>query len=554
MHSESKPIPEDAVTRSRAQLIVAGVLTAIFVFSLSHIRDSNSPDDGVYVTAGWRVSMGDALYRDAVTNHPPLMNWLIGGVMRVAGPSLTVVRAAFLVSYLLSLVLLYLLVRRLHSERAAALAVLFFGLDPFMLVIAPRLTVMLAWVVMLWIPAIYFYVRGDQDAKLRWIFLGGIFGGLAIMMKQVGLFIVPMMAWYEICIGAGTPIGARIRRFAIFVLGVIAPVAVMLGILAGRHTLRDFWLYAYGMNELNPLHDMDYKVRWVASLHLGRLLLWCGLGLICSWGLFKPAAHAPEERIGFRTLGNRLFLTGAGWWALNTIFLFLPLRLQDHYLIPVYFCLALILPPIILRLSQGFALRRDGIWLTSGSDAARRVSVISLLASLALIVMSTHYLRSELDDLRAGRVPGYATEEEQAIGDYVKSITAPTDRIFCFANPIFYYRSERAPSTKYFGVFGAYTRSRIQQGFVKSIVGSLGDARTEAVVIEKDWLYREEFGKVLQQPFTAELEKQFRKDKSFEYGGEERVEVWIKKTNDDSTRDVNPNSKIQNGRHRLVLR
>ena len=523
---------EDRVVRRRALLVVAGALTAVLAFSLFHIRDSNAPDDGLFVTAGWQVSMGDALYRDIVTNHPPLMIWLIGGVMRIAGPSYVTVRAVFLVAYLLSLIFLYLLVRRLHSERAAALAVLFFGLDPFMLDMAPRLTVMLAWVVMLWIPALYFYVRGTQDARLRWVLVAGIFGGLAIMAKQVGLFILPMLAWYEICMGAGTPVAARVRRFAIFVAGAVVPVAIILAVLAWQGVLRDFWFYAYGMNELQPLQRLVYNTKWVASLHLGRLLLWTGLGLICSWALLRPSGPAPEERVGPRMLRNRFFLTVAGWWALNTAFLFLPERLQDHYLIPVYFCLALMTAPIILRLSQGFALRRDGLFLTGADDAGRRIGVISLLAALALIVFSTRFIRSELEDLRRGRMTGVSTEQERAIGDYVRSITQPDDRIFCLSNPIFYFGSDRRPSTKYAGVFGAFARSPIRKDFANSIAKSLSDPRTTAVVVQKDWREGEEFGKRLEPAFSEELAKWFRRDKSFDYVEPGRVEVWVRKAGD----------------------
>jgi hypothetical protein len=99
-------------------LILALFVAALFRLSTLIVSE---PDEGTYVYAGRLVAEGNALYRDLMLAHPPLMMWFIAGVWKLV-PGLMPVRVAYILLVCLAWIPFYGLARLASRSHLASLA------------------------------------------------------------------------------------------------------------------------------------------------------------------------------------------------------------------------------------------------------------------------------------------------------------------------------------------------------------------------------------------------------------------------------------------------
>ncbi|MGQ0723416.1 MAG: glycosyltransferase family 39 protein [Candidatus Eiseniibacteriota bacterium] len=184
----------------------AGVLVAAFLWHAAYSGYGLAPqDEGWLLNAASRVAAGETPYRDFTTAYVPGTYWLVAGVLDGFGPSLPAVRLLFALLRALTVLLVYLLARRLTSRPlsfgAAALTALipgpwhktFFTLVPLAALV----------------PA----ARWESAGGLRWLALAGAAAGLGAWVRQdaalAAMAGVSWVAW------AGRPRAAESRPRAL---------------------------------------------------------------------------------------------------------------------------------------------------------------------------------------------------------------------------------------------------------------------------------------------------------------------------------------------------
>ncbi len=86
-------------------------------------------DPGAHALSGRFIAEGNVLYRDFVSVHPPLYDLTLGAIFRAFGYDFYFVPYLSVVFSLASVVLIYLVARRLYSSRAGLIAAGLFAVD-----------------------------------------------------------------------------------------------------------------------------------------------------------------------------------------------------------------------------------------------------------------------------------------------------------------------------------------------------------------------------------------------------------------------------------------
>src|ERR1051325_7425202 len=110
-----------ALARGLPPLVTMGA--GAICFGLVYRRGLGLAVIGYTVAPTERVLQGEVPYRDFLFNYTPGILWLNALLMKLFGVSMLTVRAGLLVTKLATLLLVYVLARRLTNERLALLPV-----------------------------------------------------------------------------------------------------------------------------------------------------------------------------------------------------------------------------------------------------------------------------------------------------------------------------------------------------------------------------------------------------------------------------------------------
>ena len=153
-------------------------------------------------------------------DKPPASLWVMDVSVRVFGFSSWSVLAPQAIEGALSVLLLYLTVRRWHGPRAGLLAGLALALTPIAALMF-RFNNPDALLVLLMVGACYTIVRAVEVASARWVFATGVLIGFAFLTKMLqGLILLPALALVYLLV-ANTSFGRRIGHVLLGGVGVI---------------------------------------------------------------------------------------------------------------------------------------------------------------------------------------------------------------------------------------------------------------------------------------------------------------------------------------------
>jgi len=185
---------------------------------------SSSPqridDEGTYVAQAYAVqSLGALAHYTYFYDHPPLgwlqlaaYTWSTDAFERYPA-AVMAGREAMLVVQLVSVVLLWVVARRLGMARwAAGLAVVLFSLSP--LAVQFHRTVYLDNIATPWLLASFALALSPQ--RRLWAYAGsGLCFAVAVLTKETALLLLPALVWQLTRLGAGT----QIRRYGLALAG-----------------------------------------------------------------------------------------------------------------------------------------------------------------------------------------------------------------------------------------------------------------------------------------------------------------------------------------------
>lgn len=157
--------------------------------------------------------------------EPPVLETIVAQTYRLTGEHLWIARVYSSLFWILGGLALFLLIRELASNGAAIIGTLVYLFVPFG-IIASRVFMPDPLMVALIIFSLWTLFRWQNTSKWKWVILFGLFGGLAILVKNVAVFMV-VGAFVGVILGA-RGLKRSIRDPQVWVMGflLVLPTAI----------------------------------------------------------------------------------------------------------------------------------------------------------------------------------------------------------------------------------------------------------------------------------------------------------------------------------------
>lgn len=159
-------------------------IIAIFVLKLVFVHPSFS-DENLYYAMGKIVSQGQRPYDDFNFVHPPLQLYLLAGIFTFLGTSLTTAKLLPLFASSASALLVFLISKRLFSEKSAIAAAMLFLLTPAFLAFSDQGYGMWETILFLLL-SLYICLRGKY-------ILGSFLFSVAISIRYLAILFFPLI-------------------------------------------------------------------------------------------------------------------------------------------------------------------------------------------------------------------------------------------------------------------------------------------------------------------------------------------------------------------------
>lgn len=443
--------PVTRATVVKLFVIIAAVGFILRIFYAGHLYE----DDGLWFTAGEEIVRGKSLYREIYFDKPPGLALVYAFLFWIFGAHILTIRL-FTIAYSIAVsAVLYLFGSRFYDKRvglwAAALFAVFSttyttghvqGLGTDFLMALP------------YTAGAYFLVRSvrDRTHQARLAIAGGVLAGVAFQINPKGLFdllffSLLLLAWPWLARAAGrfnesdnpgddNGTGtARVRLFALAVLGLILGSLPFLLYIGATGSLQEYWSYVWDWGarygSYNPLSKVFVVglTRTIDYFALNNTLL-IALVILCAITV-RQATHRIQAWFPAGGASNpRWFLADSAlllWLIVSFVGVVLGGRLYSHYFFQI-------LPSLCLIGARGITeIKR----ILKSRDAGVRSGVIAiLLLGFAFTVVRFHgrtavlaadVLRGRKSKMTSGWFHERTDREERKIAALVRGLSGGED-------------------------------------------------------------------------------------------------------------------------------
>ncbi len=461
--STARPRTGSAARLSNTQLLTwTFLLLVIGLTAMVRIRLLNIPlerDEGEYAYAGQLLLHGVPPYREAFNMKFPGAYGAYAVIMAVFGQTTTGIRLGLLLLNACSIVLVFLLGRRLFGNpagMAAAAAYALLSTSTGILGIEAHAT---HFVVAAALGATLLLLSAVDTGKSQALFWCGLLYGVAILMKQHGAFFLIFGGLYLVWRRC------RPRQLAIFFFGSAVPLALTGLALWYAGVFGKFWFwtiryareYATELSLAEGWGFFKFEFPRVASANI---LLWllAGAGLVLIW-------RRKEDR------ASAVFVSA---FLVFSIFGILPgLWFREHYFILMTPALALL---------AGAVVRSKAKWTWVLFIAVLAISVARQADSL--------FLLGPLESSR--EFNGFNPFPEAVeIADYIRSHSEPSALIAVLGSePEIYFYAGRRSATGYIYTYGLMENQPFALTMQKEMMAEVERAVPEYVVfvnVQSSW-------------------------------------------------------------------
>ncbi len=241
-------------------------------------------DEGSYAYAAWRISLGELPYRDFLTPQMPAFLYWGGFLVRFFGRSYVALRVPSMLATLGAAGLLYAINRELFNRIVALVAVALFLVDPNVFHNA-RFYRPEAYMLLLDLAGVYCLVLAEKRGRLRYLWLGSVFFGLAAVTKLFGL--LPLAGCYLYLAYAWWRERRPLKPVLQEGLALGLPALLLMGAVGVLFTgVSPYFLTAVFEHHTMQGAGMDAGERIVKALSFFReyFLLHPALVLLAAWG------------------------------------------------------------------------------------------------------------------------------------------------------------------------------------------------------------------------------------------------------------------------------
>jgi len=449
------------------------LILAVFPLMLvSRLRLRDTPlerDEGEYAYAGQLILQGIPPYTLACNMKLPGTYAAYAVIMAVFGQTIGGIRLGLLLANAATVLLLYLLGRRLFSKVAGLAAAAAYALLSFGLAVMGTAAHATHFVVLPALAGLLLLLRAIESGRGWTFFWSGVLLGVAFVMKQHGIFFAMFgagwLAWKHPGGWARTA-----RRLAIFGAAAALPFALTCLVLWMSGVFPKFWFwtfhYARAYASENTIADaIDNLKEQIPSLLRHNLALWAlsAVGLAAAWWKRESRPSA-------------LFLTG--FLVFSVLAVCPGFYFREHYFV-------LMLPAVALGAGVvAGSLRGWGIWLFA---AALVFSVVS----------QGHFLFRETPfEVSRDLYALNPFPEAIPVSDYIRRHSAPGTRIAVLGSePEIYFYAHRHSATGYIYTFALSEDQPYAAQMRDEMIYEVRTAQPEYVVLVDSldlWAYRSE--------------------------------------------------------------
>jgi 4-amino-4-deoxy-L-arabinose transferase-like glycosyltransferase len=287
-------------------------------------------DEGEYAYVAWRMLEGEVPYRDAFDQKPPGVFLAYLGAFSLLGRSSEAIHVFAHLWSAGTAALLFVLLRRLAGEVAAALGVLVFAVVSTDASVGATAANTEVFMLLPMVASVLCVERAVAEDRALWWLACGALAAAACWFKQVAgtnaLFLALVAAVDVPAAGSGERARLVLRRYGWLMLGALVLSLPVVAAFAAAGALKPFVDAVF-------LHNLEYSQRkslgqGLASL--GFALRQQGPGFAVLWLLALWAALRPPRR---GLPGRRASRLLAGWWVASLAGAAVGLHFRPHYFI-----------------------------------------------------------------------------------------------------------------------------------------------------------------------------------------------------------------------------
>ena len=270
--------------------ILVSLLGALIVLFPSNPINMTLPsrDSGVFLYMGWRMTEGDAPYRDVWDHKPPLIYFVDALGLVLTPDSMWGVWLLQFVFIFFTIFILYKLLDREFGIAAAMAGSVTLISGLFTVLLKGNVTE--GYALVFQAMGFWLFVKAwKKDFPIWTTFWVGVVGGLAFYFKQTTIGI--WMA-YALCLLVIRHLHwkASLRDLLALLAGALLPTLLLVIYLTGQNVLQDFWeqAFLYNYSYINRHEEIRHLVpvflKGFASLRYGWVIYLAGLGWLAGAG------------------------------------------------------------------------------------------------------------------------------------------------------------------------------------------------------------------------------------------------------------------------------
>ena len=504
--SEIAPVPREySEPKSALQwlhpptaLVFAALLLVVIFFGLIRYRLRDMPlerDEGEYAYSGQVLLEGIPPYKLAYNLKLPGIYAAYAGVMKVFGETPAGIHCGLLVVNAVTVPLLYLLVAPLFGRLAAMLAACSWALLSTGTSVMGFQAHATNFVVPPVIVGILLLVRALRR-DCWWLFwLSGLFSGIAVLMKQHGIFFVAFCLVYLFFEARQQQADWRFIgwRMATYFAGAVLPYVITCLLLWRDGVFRQFWFwtvsYAGEYSRVGLRRGVHAFLESSGAIVAQAALVWilAAFGLTALWWGRTARRH--------RTL-----------IALLLFFSFLSLC-PGAFFRPHYFILILPVAAILIGVGIGSAVER----VAAHSRGARGVPLAAFALCFGAAIFHQRQIYFQLTPLQVFErtYPGSPFVAATKVAAFVENNSTSADRIAVIGSePEIYFYAHRHSATGYLYMYSLIVRHKYTARMRDEFLREIETNRPKFLVYVDAWdSWGEREGTGQAQPFLDELRK-----------------------------------------------
>ena len=455
--------------KARIPIIISLLtLTALMIFLRQPTYQDIfcNPDVATMAYGAEDLLAGGVIYDRCLESKPPGAHIVTAISFWIGGRTMTSVYVAATLFHIVTMLLLYLLGSRMHSKFAGIATAYLYAFHSISFGAAGHCPNFETWTVLPVTAGYFFLWEADRQQRRKYpLFLAGLFGGIAIIFKQMSavfcLFAIGYIALTHREIESRKErIGATIMDSLIAAAGALIPLLMMVLFFAWRGGLAPLW------SSLNPGAGLGYAGSTDFSLlqehlrhHLG-YYLWHSFTLVAMAAAILFAFRI--ERDDFERSKHRLARLLVLVWLISATFAVAAgTKFFDHYYV-------MLTPPLALAagIAMAHLIAHGGL-----PRPLKALLIVVLLLSAPLDMWQEIHVaevalherrtsdRIDFTELREKWFLGRASivresawsREQQKVGECIAKQTDPDDGLYVwdYLPGIYWYANRRSPTRHY---------------------------------------------------------------------------------------------------------